>query len=131
MNRSNKQLSIKKWKNLEKKWLASNQSQPYFCRKHGVKYTQFAYWRGKFISESKNQAKSSSFAEVVINNDKKMPPSSQSTSSLAEHAIKSSLHHGDNNHLQIQLPTGVRLIVSDGFNLPVLKEVLYLLGVKP
>lgn len=125
MSNGYQQLSAKEWKNLEGKWLASNLSQPEFCHKQGIKYTQFAYWRGKFISAAKNQTQPSGFAEVVINNNKMQP-----INPLASQTVKPSLAHGENNHLQIKLPTGIHIIVGDGFNLSVLKEVLYLLGAK-
>jgi hypothetical protein len=53
------------WLDHIKEWNRSKLSQEAYCKKAGIKYSTFVYWRGQFLLES-GQSKSKQFVPVKI-----------------------------------------------------------------
>jgi len=92
------------WERYNEEWALSGESQPEFCKRRGLSYSTFVYWRSKLTQSTK--PKSSTFEGIQI--------SSQSSASGA---------------IQVMLPNGVRLSIQSNAQTSLLKEIFHLLGV--
>ena len=46
-----------KWRQLSEEWKTSKEPQPQFCKRKGINYNQFVYWRSKLLqAEGKSRA---------------------------------------------------------------------------
>ena len=88
------------WKALVNAWESSNQTQQAFCQKHGLCYRQFSQWKSRFKSEHLIEAQSDETQFVPI----------QTQSPV----------HTQASGVQVYLPNGIRLEISNEHHLPVL-----------
>lgn len=101
---TSKKLSPEAWRAHYEAWQQSGESQSSYCKRHGLKYSTFCYWRTQ-LKQVSNQA-----------------PSRFET--LAVQAPQ----HGSGS-IRIYLPNGIHLSINASTEFGLLREVLRLLGV--
>ena len=98
------------WVEINKDWEASGLPQKVFCEQRGVSYGSFIHHRSRLSAEEKNQVPSTQGALVPI---AKLSPSP-----------------GKNLTYDIEFPSGIKLSVSDHFELSSLEQLLHLLEIR-
>ena len=100
-----KRMTEERWLELFKEWQASGESQESFCKRKGMNYHTFVYWRTKHNSKQKNQ-ESPLFAKARI---------AGSVSSSAT--------------IRIILTSGVQIVIPANYDKAMLSDLLHMVGV--
>ena len=90
------------WKTMSEEWSSSGEPQKQFCKRKGINYNRFVYWRSYFL---KAQGKSRSQFKAL----KVAPPKPMNRLQAM---------------MQLQLPNGVKLQLSHGVDKAMLMTVL-------
>ena len=99
------------WRSICAEWEQSKESQQIFCKKRGLSYNRFVFWRSKILQE-KGLSRRNKFAQIKC---------------VTQTAVKS-YQLGE---LKIHLPSGVTLSLSSGVAPTLLQTALKTLSETP